>query len=182
MTVAGRRTDTRMKILRVGQDLFAEQGYDRTSLRQIAERLQITKASLYYHFQSKEEILEAILGEFAERLTSLVAWGREQPPGPDTRRELLRRYSEIITEAASITESNAFQQFAVASQIRNDVLALLDLLTAPGAGTAGRLRAQVAIAALHIGMTPGGLTPMPGDDPDLPKIALDLAARLVDEG
>jgi AcrR family transcriptional regulator len=179
--MAGRRTDTRERILRVGRDLFAEQGYDRTSLRQIAECLRITKASLYYHFHSKEEILEAILGEFAERLTSLVAWGRDQPPGPETRHELLRRYSEIITEAASIAESNEFQKFAVANQIRTDVLALLDLLTRPDATTAGRLRAQVAIAALHIGLIPGGLTPMPGDDPDLPKIALDLAARLVDE-
>ncbi|MFC7531622.1 TetR/AcrR family transcriptional regulator [Actinoplanes sp. GCM10030250] len=178
--MAGRRTDTRERILRVALELFAEQGYDRTSLRQISDRLQITKASLYYHFQSKEEILEAILGEFAERLTNVVAWGRGRPPGPETRHELLRRYSEIITEAASITQSNAFQEFAVATQIRTDVLALLELLTGPDATTAGRLRAQLAIAALHIGLTPGGLTPMPTDDPELPKIALDLAAQLVE--
>jgi AcrR family transcriptional regulator len=34
-----------------------EQGYDKTSLREIAERLEVTKAALYYHFERKEDIL-----------------------------------------------------------------------------------------------------------------------------
>jgi AcrR family transcriptional regulator len=37
--------------------LFNEQGYDKTSLRQIADRLDVTKAALYYHFERKEDIL-----------------------------------------------------------------------------------------------------------------------------
>ena len=41
-------------------DLFTEQGYDGTSLREIAERLGVTKAALYYHFESKEDILMAL--------------------------------------------------------------------------------------------------------------------------
>jgi AcrR family transcriptional regulator len=48
---------TRERILDVALELFNEQGYDRTSLRQIAERLGLTKAALYYHFKSKEDIL-----------------------------------------------------------------------------------------------------------------------------
>jgi len=48
---------TRAKILDVAQELFVSQGYDKTSLRDIAERLGITKAALYYYFERKEEIL-----------------------------------------------------------------------------------------------------------------------------
>src|ERR1700753_60244 len=48
---------TRERILEVAQDLFTDQGYEKTSLRDIAERLQITKAALYYYFQRKEDIL-----------------------------------------------------------------------------------------------------------------------------
>jgi AcrR family transcriptional regulator len=48
---------TRERILDVAQELFTRQGYDKTSLRDIAERLQITKAALYYYFRRKEEIL-----------------------------------------------------------------------------------------------------------------------------
>jgi len=48
---------TRERILEIALELFTEQGYERTSLRQIAERLGFSKAAIYYHFASKEEIL-----------------------------------------------------------------------------------------------------------------------------
>ncbi len=48
---------TRARILDVAQELFTRQGYDKTSLRDIAERLEITKAALYYYFARKEDIL-----------------------------------------------------------------------------------------------------------------------------
>jgi AcrR family transcriptional regulator len=56
----GAKVDTRERILDVALDLFTEQGYDGTSLRQIAEQLGVTKAALYYHFESKEDILRAL--------------------------------------------------------------------------------------------------------------------------
>jgi AcrR family transcriptional regulator len=52
--------DTRQRILDVALDLFIEQGFDGTSLRQIAEQLGVTKAALYYHFESKDDILMAL--------------------------------------------------------------------------------------------------------------------------
>ena len=76
--------DTRERILAVAQELFIEQGYDGTSLREIADRLGFTKAALYYHFRSKDEILVALIepgtglvGEFLERLMAadgVEAW------------------------------------------------------------------------------------------------------------
>ena len=48
---------TRERILDIALELFIEQGYDKTSLREIAERLGTTKAALYYHFERKEDIL-----------------------------------------------------------------------------------------------------------------------------
>jgi AcrR family transcriptional regulator len=72
------RSDTRERILDVALELFTDQGYDKTSLREIAERLGITKAALYYHFERKEDMLLALhlrlheLGKGAfERLDSL---------------------------------------------------------------------------------------------------------------
>jgi AcrR family transcriptional regulator len=52
--------DTRERILDVALDLFTEQGYDKTSLRQIAEPLGFTQAAIYYHFAAKEDILIAL--------------------------------------------------------------------------------------------------------------------------
>jgi AcrR family transcriptional regulator len=51
---------TRERILDAALELFVAQGYDGTSLRQIAEQLGVTKAALYYHFESKEDILRAL--------------------------------------------------------------------------------------------------------------------------
>jgi AcrR family transcriptional regulator len=52
-----RGPQTRERILDVALELFTQHGYDKTSLRDIAERLGITKAALYYHFERKEDIL-----------------------------------------------------------------------------------------------------------------------------
>ncbi len=56
----GASVNTRDRILDVALDLFIEQGFDGTSLRQIAESLGVTKAALYYHFTSKDDILLAL--------------------------------------------------------------------------------------------------------------------------
>ena len=77
---------TREKILDVALDLFTDQGFDGTSMREIAERLHMSKPAIYYHFASKEEILMALhmrLHEFGkaalERLAgqavTLELWG-----------------------------------------------------------------------------------------------------------
>ncbi len=55
---------TRQRILDVATDLFISQGYDGTSLREIAEQVGVTKAALYYHFASKAEIVAALLEPF----------------------------------------------------------------------------------------------------------------------
>ena len=62
-------TDTKAEIKAVALELFAANGADRTSLREIAERLGITKAALYYHFpQGKAEIFIGLLRRHLRRL------------------------------------------------------------------------------------------------------------------
>jgi len=53
--------DTASQIRQVALDLFSEQGFDGTSLQQIADRLGVTKAALYYHYRSKDELLAAVV-------------------------------------------------------------------------------------------------------------------------
>jgi AcrR family transcriptional regulator len=66
--------------------LFTDQGFDGTSMREIAERLHISKPAIYYHFSSKEEILMALhmrlhefgkaaLARLAGETVTLQAWG-----------------------------------------------------------------------------------------------------------
>ena len=74
---------TREAAQRVATDLFIRQGYDATSLREIAGALGIKKASLYYHFESKEAIVESVLAARLRELDDLTAWASRQPAGPD---------------------------------------------------------------------------------------------------
>ncbi len=67
---------TRERILDVALDLFTDQGFDGTSMREIAERLGISKPAIYYHFASKEEILMALhlrLHEFGKAALTQLA-------------------------------------------------------------------------------------------------------------
>lgn len=69
MTIAPERTPrdaepaSRRRILDHAARLLRNGGYHRTTLREIAEAVGIRKASLYYHFASKEEIVEAVVND-----------------------------------------------------------------------------------------------------------------------
>lgn len=65
--------DTRQEILDTALELFADQGYEKTSLREIAERIGVTKAALYYHFRSKEDILIDLVSPILSMQDALVA-------------------------------------------------------------------------------------------------------------
>jgi len=60
------QASTRERILDAALDLFIEKGFDGASLREIAEQLGFTKAALYYHFASKDDILMALHMRFHE--------------------------------------------------------------------------------------------------------------------
>ena len=63
---------TRQQILETAQRLFAELGYDATSLQMIADEMGLTKAAVYYHFRAKNEILHAIMLPGVQRLEALI--------------------------------------------------------------------------------------------------------------
>jgi AcrR family transcriptional regulator len=61
LTKKNKGARTAQRILDVAEDLFAKQGYDGTSLRQIAERTGIKEPGLYNHFVGKQALYEAVL-------------------------------------------------------------------------------------------------------------------------
>ncbi len=63
---------TRQQILETAQRLFAELGYDATSLQMIADELGLTKAAVYYHFRAKTDILHAAMLPGIQRLEALL--------------------------------------------------------------------------------------------------------------
>ena len=61
------RGNTKQEILKASLELFSVQGFEATSISQIADAVGIRKASLYSHFDSKQAILDAIVKEVLEQ-------------------------------------------------------------------------------------------------------------------
>lgn len=74
---------TRSRILATALRMFVEQGYDKTSLREVADEVGVTKAALYYHFKTKDDIARAALAEFGTGFDDVARWLEAQPPGPE---------------------------------------------------------------------------------------------------
>ncbi len=154
------RSDTRARIQRVALELFAEHGYDGTSLREIAERLDVTKAALYYHFKSKEDIVESLVQDYFGQLDELIAWAGTQPRTAATRAVVLSRYVRIVADGSDVfrmlhhnqavlnTMASAKQRSHV---FRERMAGLVDALTEPGADLQERLRATMVLGAVSIG-------------------------------
>ncbi|MFB4312489.1 TetR family transcriptional regulator [Actinomadura sp. 21ATH] len=71
---------TRARILDIAGELFRTQGYAGTSIADIAKRLGSSKAALYYHFASKEKILDALLDDALRAHAGIAALAGDADP------------------------------------------------------------------------------------------------------
>lgn len=78
---------TRARILASALALFAKKGYDRTTFNDIAARLKLTKGAVYWHFESKEALLMALVDEmfetFGHQIAALKFQSRHEPDGTE---------------------------------------------------------------------------------------------------
>lgn len=91
---------TRDSILEAAVELFVRDGFAATSMDAIAASAGLAKGSLYYHYMSKEGIVDAIIGSYKERLTAALA-AIEAEPGLDT----LARLSAFVVTLKDINKS-----------------------------------------------------------------------------
>jgi len=152
----GHEDDTRTRIQRVALSLFTENGYEATSLREIAERLGVTKAALYYHFKTKDEIIESLVADRMAKIEELVAWADTQPRGLVTRQEVLRRYSTMLHEQGNSDLMRFFErnqssmaQHKFGGLMRSRMTGLHGVLVDRDAPTREQIRGSLAIFALH---------------------------------
>jgi AcrR family transcriptional regulator len=184
------RNDTRSRIRAVALELFAEQGYEKTSLREIAERLGVTKAALYYHFKSKEAIVYSLLEDHFAEVDALIAWGRRRPRTASTRAAIFERYLDIVlggVEAFRLLHQNqaAMQQLSAAKQhkggrelFRERMGALVDLIAGPDAPLRQRVRAAAALFSVSNSCML--FLDESADTGELRAIVFDLATELAD--
>ncbi|MGE0310947.1 MAG: TetR/AcrR family transcriptional regulator [Lautropia sp.] len=101
------------QLLAIARRLFAQKGYDATSLRDIAEVAQITKAALYYYFPNKDALYERVV---IESMDSLVAEVTAAVARSHTPTEKVRAFLHASADSMEkrrdqwVAGSNAFWQ------------------------------------------------------------------------
>ena len=180
------RTDTRSRVQKVALELFAEQGYEKTSLREIAERLSVTKAALYYHFKSKEDIVHSLTDDYFAEIDALLDWAKEQPRSDQTQRAILERYVGIVMSGSEVfrfMEQNRASIQAMETvkdrfaRFRDRLDTLVDLLAGAEAPLRDRMRATAAV--LSVGATCHFYLQQVDDPDKLRAIVLEIATDLI---
>ncbi len=143
-----RVSDTRTRIQAVARELFLEQGVQNTSLKQISDRLGITKPALYYHFESRDDLVRSIIQPLVDELERFVA---EREPG-DGRRlledyfDLIWRHRDVLMvilhAPATLVELNLMDRMW---EWRKRLTALL---LGPAPSVAARIHATVALGGM----------------------------------
>ncbi|MER5775798.1 helix-turn-helix domain-containing protein [Streptomyces sp. NPDC002039] len=177
-----RRGNTRQRIQDVAVELFAEQGYEKTSLREIAERLDVTKAALYYHFKTKEDIIISLFEDVTRPIDELIAWAEEQPRTLETKREVLRRYSEAMAAGASLyrfmQENQAtMRELSIGETVKKRLFTLVELLRTDDGPLTDQVRCVSALFTLHAGMM--FLQHVEGNPEETRQAALEVATDLI---
>lgn len=145
---------TRDRILRAALDLFADHGYQRTSLQQIANRLKLTKAAILYHFPSKDQLVVALLEPFLADLEAALRLA-DGHPSPTARWVLLEAWVDamiahrhslgmLLHDASMLTRSGGGTYARIMSIARRAYA----IVAGPDATLHEQVRAVQAVAAL----------------------------------
>lgn len=146
-----RPTDTKARILAVARELFAQRGTQQTSLQDIAGRLGISKPALYYHFDSRDALLAAIVQPLLDDLDAfIVAHELSTPIEP---RALLSDYFDLLHRNRDLL-AMLVRDLAVLGVLDLGVRMidwrhrLITLLLGPDAPLPAQVRAVVAIGGM----------------------------------
>lgn len=88
--------DTKERILAAALDLFSQNGYAGTNIRELAGALGMGKSSLYRHFESKEEIWNALLDEMIAYYGAHFGSPEHLPPVPNSPEELTQVTMQMV--------------------------------------------------------------------------------------
>jgi AcrR family transcriptional regulator len=151
----GREGVMRPRILRTALQLFAELGYENTSIRELGARLGITSAALYYHFTNKAEILESLTSSLIVDLEKVVSRAERMPEGEKSAHEILRSYLDVIKVHPGLIETlerslPAVRELPAVRDVRSLVKRLATILVRISPVKGNEVRAVAALTILTV--------------------------------
>ncbi len=143
---------TRDRILQAALDEFGSRGYHATSVREIAERVGVTKTAVLYHFPGKAEILAALVEPLLADLDAAMAAVDRADPA-QVRRVLIEGVLDVWLKHRYLLRLNLLDlglsaEGKVFARWRDAMLRATALLAGPHPDLAGQVRAAQAIGML----------------------------------
>ncbi|MET9341878.1 TetR family transcriptional regulator [Nonomuraea sp. NPDC003804] len=144
---------TSQRILEAARTLFAARGYRATSMQAIADEVGITKAALYYHFDSKEEILRQITFPLLDELEAVLAEAESHGGAEQVRWRAIEGYVDVHlrhrhTLTMLVRDMTLLVQAPIADRFRTAIALANELVAGPGSGIEQRVRACQVVAGL----------------------------------
>ena len=182
------KEEIRKKILDAARELFATEGYERVTMRKVADAIEYSPTTIYHHFEDKDDLVRALcLADFAELLTAM-----QHAPAPDDPVEVIRQLGRAYV-AFAVRNPNQYRFMFMTPVAKDEITE-----TSPGqqsfghlleavkrASAAGRLRpidpllaAQVLWMSVH--GPASALITLPGDCWPHGPAAPDLAEQVMD--
>ncbi|WP_410615150.1 TetR/AcrR family transcriptional regulator [Amycolatopsis sp. lyj-109] len=163
-------SDTKQRILDVARDLFTSQGVQRTSLQDIADRLGITKPALYYHFQSREDLVRSIVQPLLDDGEKFLL--DQEARGDAPVRELIEgffdfNYRHRADVVMLLSELPTLADLGLVDRVLGWRTRLTELISGPSPTLEQQARAILAL---------GGLQDVCMQFPDVPVADLKAAA------
>ena len=88
--------DTKERILAAALDMFSQNGYAGTNIRELAASLGLVKSGLYKHFESKEEIWDSLLDDMIAYYDERFGSPEHLPPAPDSPEGLVAMTMRMV--------------------------------------------------------------------------------------
>ena len=88
--------DTKERILAAALDMFSQNGYAGTNIRELAASLGLVKSGLYKHFESKEEIWDSLLDDMIAYYAERFGSPEHLPPAPDSPEGLVAMTMRMV--------------------------------------------------------------------------------------
>ncbi|WP_330251167.1 TetR/AcrR family transcriptional regulator [Nocardia sp. NBC_00565] len=157
---------TKIAIRDAAVKLFGAKGFEQTSLREVADAVGITKASLYYHYASKLDLLLAIVDPIIDHLRAVIEDIDAVPHDAEGVRAILRTYLRGMIrnrDAGALCMRDTVAIINVMADRYPDLLdsnrVLREWLAGPDADAAAKLRASAALEVLGVALLSTELVP-----------------------
>ena len=112
--------DTKERILAAALDRFSQNGYAGTNIRELAESLGLVKSAMYRHFESKEEIWNALLDEMIAYYAARFGSAEHLPPVPDSLEELVTMTMHMVNFTVRDEKVVKTRKLLTIEQFRDD--------------------------------------------------------------